>query len=777
MPDFNLEIVSNVPYAEECNDIWGFVDSNGTEYAILGTTRATAILSLEDPSAPIERAYIPGAVSIWRDIKSIGNHVYVTTDEGEDGLLSIDMTHAPDSISWSYNRPTVMIDSQQQVLLRSHNLYANEEDGYLYISGANINDGGILIMDAFTNPDTPVIVSLCDARYSHDVYQRDNLLYSSDITSGYFSVIDISDINNPTTLATQTTTSNFTHNSWLSDDGDYLFTTDERPNGRVDAYDISDLDNIQRVDDWRPNATINRGVIPHNTHYFEGYLITSYYSDGLKITDAHRPSNMVEVGSYDTFLGSDGGFDGCWGAYPYLPSGLILASDIQRGLFVLRPTYERASYLEGDITDAITGAPINAAEITITGVGVPITETSRPTGAYATGVAGGADVVINVSHPEYFPGTATASLTATEVTIVDISLEPRPKFTFAGKVTDAATGEGIEDVTVLFVSGTVPYEASTNADGDYDVLVLAGSARVTAGVWGYNQRLFLELPVTEDTSFDIELDEEYRDDFVIDLGWRSRGTASTGRWVQAEPNGTFFETFASQTNFDLPDDLGDEMYVTGNTPGGAGVDDVDNGTAILTTPPMDLAQYAGPIVEYTSWFFNAGGRNAPNDALEVALVTADTIVILESITESLSEFRPRSVFVIDTTISGLENCFISFTTSDLPATGNLVEAGIDAFYAYDGKTISTRDLSTKSSTFAIAPNPSMLSTTITLEDAGSDDILRLLSTSGQVVRLLQNVSAVTTLDIADLQAGTYFLQHYQRGELVSTETIIVLGRE
>ena len=34
-----------------------------------------------------------------------------------------------------------------------------------------------------------------------------------------------------------------------------------------------------------------------------------------------------------------GSFDGCWGAYPYLPSGLILATDQQEGLFILHTPY------------------------------------------------------------------------------------------------------------------------------------------------------------------------------------------------------------------------------------------------------------------------------------------------------------------------------------------------------------------------------------------------------------------------------------------------------
>tara|TARA_B100001250_G_C19731302_1_gene758642 strand:- start:122 stop:1381 length:1260 start_codon:yes stop_codon:yes gene_type:complete len=66
------------------------------------------------------------------------------------------------------------------------------------------------------------------------------------------------------------------------------------------------------------------------------YLVTSYYTSGVTVVDASDPSNLIEVAYYDTSPGYDGGeFEGCWGAYPFLPSGLILASDQQTGLHIL----------------------------------------------------------------------------------------------------------------------------------------------------------------------------------------------------------------------------------------------------------------------------------------------------------------------------------------------------------------------------------------------------------------------------------------------------------
>jgi hypothetical protein len=44
------------------------------------------------------------------------------------------------------------------------------------------------------------------------------------------------------------------------------------------------------------------------------------------------------IGSYDTYPGASGGFNGTWGAYIFPASNLVVASDISGGLFVLAYT-------------------------------------------------------------------------------------------------------------------------------------------------------------------------------------------------------------------------------------------------------------------------------------------------------------------------------------------------------------------------------------------------------------------------------------------------------
>ncbi len=356
----NIELLANANDFPQTgySDVWGYVDKNGLEYAVLGVRSGTAIYSLKDPRAPKLAVFIAGAGSIWRDMKSYGNFIYVVADQGSDGILAIDMSKAPDTITWKFHKPVI----GSIPLNKCHNLYIDEK-GRLFLSGCNINNGGVLIFDGASAPGTPQYVGGVNTRYSHDNFSRKDTLWSADVYLGEFSVTDVSNPRAPRLLATQPTSSRFTHNCWLSDDGKYLFTTDEKTFGTVDAFDVSNVDDIRLLDRFFPKGSKENRAIPHNTHYYNGFLVTSWYTEGVVLTDAHRPQNLIETGRYDTYLQSKQGFEGCWGAYPYLPSGLLLASDISTGLYVLQPQYLRACYLEGAVRDKITNLPIVGAQV------------------------------------------------------------------------------------------------------------------------------------------------------------------------------------------------------------------------------------------------------------------------------------------------------------------------------------------------------------------------------------------------------------------------------
>jgi len=82
----------------------------------------------------------------------------------------------------------------------------------------------------------------------------------------------------------------------------------------------------------------------HNLIIKDNLLYVSHYHDGLWIWDISDPSNPSYVASYDTYTpAGHESYRGAWGVYPLLPSGNILVSDMQYGLFVFAPPNEASS--------------------------------------------------------------------------------------------------------------------------------------------------------------------------------------------------------------------------------------------------------------------------------------------------------------------------------------------------------------------------------------------------------------------------------------------------
>ncbi len=426
-PAQNMSLEAQVRFDQELSDVWGYVDDMDREFAIVGLNRAVAIVNVSTPNVPDLISIIDGPRSIWRDIKTYGDHAFVITDSEGLGLHVLDLSDLPnplDSADHYFWAPHFEeFDSTQ--LRVCHNLYIDEQTGIAYLAGCNVNNGGILMVDV-TNPDSLAYIGALDARYSHDVYVRNDTVYSSDISAGYLSIMDATDKANPVLLATQTTPFRFTHNAWLSDDGKTVFTTDERGNAPVAAYDISDLSDIKFLDEFRPSSSLGRGLIPHNVHVLNDFLVTSFYKEGVVITDAHKPDNLVEVGIYDTF-NSDrvSGFGGSWGAYPFLPSGNVLASDIGNGLFILKPTYVRASYLEGLVTNAVSG-------LTLSGVSVKIlsddanSDLSDASGIFKTGQATPGTFQVEFSKSGFESKIVEVDIATGEVTNIEVALNRLP---------------------------------------------------------------------------------------------------------------------------------------------------------------------------------------------------------------------------------------------------------------------------------------------------------------------------------------------------------------
>ena len=420
-----MELRDIANYPVDLSDVWGWSDGEN-EYAIVGLLNAFTVVDVTDPDNIVKlfATTVDGPRTFWRDVKTYSHYAYGVHDgpfSGQSqGLVIMDLQYLPDSMP-----TTFWTDSG--TFLEAHNIYV-DENGIVYLAGHDHGGSGILMLDIATDPLNPVIVGQYSDGYVHDCFARNDTLWTSDGNATFgsagqkrFSVVDVSDKANPVLLGYGATPGDYSHNIWPSDDGTKVFTTDESNGGFVTSQDISDVTDIQEIDRYRSNPGSN--VIPHNVTVLNDFVVTSYYRDGVIILDASLPDELVEVASYDTDPNQWGsGFNGCWGVYPYLPSGNILAADIERGLYVLTPDYKRAVHIRGTVSDAATTTLITGADIEIIFAADTTDESSNLDGKFKKGYPEGGVFTIIVSKAGYTTYEDTRMLTNGDVLEMDIQL-------------------------------------------------------------------------------------------------------------------------------------------------------------------------------------------------------------------------------------------------------------------------------------------------------------------------------------------------------------------
>ncbi len=448
--NINISELGYFPYDDmegetKLSDVWGYVDANENEYAIVGLINGTSILDVTDPSNISEVVRIPGPSTIWRDMKTYGDYAYVVHDsyfEGtSQGLLMIDLTTLnDDSVVWDTYHFNGNLD-------RAHNIYI-DENGVAYLFGSNYGVGGALMLD-LSSPMSPEYLGHYDEYYLHDGYARGDTLWGSAIYIGSLLAIDVSNKTTPEELGDAFTPNNFTHNCWPSDDHQFIFTSDEVNGGSFAAYDVSDVGNIEYLD--KIQSSFSENTAPHNTHVYGNFLVNSYYRDGLQIVNMERKDNLVEVGRYDTSPDFEGaGFNGAWGAYPFLNSENVLVSDREKGLYVLDPVYKDVVYLEGEVVDADNQNSIPGVEIVLSN-SLDFTDVN---GVYKTGTIDTGIYTITYSKFGYQILEDTVSLQAGITNMKNVELVPWPlsateEFMTAMKVVNAP---GSNEVSLILPS-------------------------------------------------------------------------------------------------------------------------------------------------------------------------------------------------------------------------------------------------------------------------------------------------------------------------------------
>ncbi|MGH8496945.1 MAG: choice-of-anchor B family protein [Gammaproteobacteria bacterium] len=367
-----VNLVSHMPLGafstqpSGANDIWGFVDLNtNREYGVIGLRNGAAVVDLSDPSNPVEVGSIRGDESVWRDVKVLQSfdpaagrwnaYAYVTTDAAGDRLAIIDMTGLPNAVSLAGNRTG---DAS------AHNVYLANADyatgvplaglePMLAIAGSN-RRGGAFRLYSLADPRNPALVGESPSGgYMHDatslviedarrgvqcVDQGPGCIVLVDFNELTFELWDIRETG--TALLSSTTYDNarYVHSGWYSEDERYVFVHDELDEQRLAlnttlrVFDISDLRAPVPAGEW----TGPTGAVDHNGYVRGNRYYMSNYTRGLTILDITDPAAPVDAGFLDTYpINNSSGFNGAWGVYPFLPSGMVILSDINSGLYVL----------------------------------------------------------------------------------------------------------------------------------------------------------------------------------------------------------------------------------------------------------------------------------------------------------------------------------------------------------------------------------------------------------------------------------------------------------
>jgi choice-of-anchor B domain-containing protein len=329
-------------YGIRFQGIWGWHDdSTNREYAIMGSSTGCYFIDVTNPAAPVQVGYLPGRQQdhIWHEVKTYKNYCYIVSDDGGSNAFQIvDLQYLPDSIHVIHDGTTYFE--------RCHTIYVDGDKLY----GGSVTLVGnsqyySMAVYSLANPEQPQLLATLDQFYTtpatvHDMFIRNDTCYVSGGFDGLFIYKFDTLANTFTELARLTSypEQGYNHSSFLTGNGNTLIFMDEVPDGRgVKAVDVSNLGNITVTSVFRSN----QGNTPHNPYIIgNDVLIGANYTDGVQIFNITDPYNVVRIGYFDTDTlvnapNYTANYHGCWGAYTDLPSGLLIASDMQNGLYVL----------------------------------------------------------------------------------------------------------------------------------------------------------------------------------------------------------------------------------------------------------------------------------------------------------------------------------------------------------------------------------------------------------------------------------------------------------
>jgi len=615
-------------------DCWGYTSPSGREYAIIGLSHGVGFVEVSDPGNPQLITTLPAVSSIWRDIKVYQDHAYYCS-EGGDGIKVVDLSQIDAGLVSLVNTVTSPGTTE------THNLAVDETSGFLYRTGGGGSVVGLRIY-SLANPANPSPVGQWHNRYVHDAQvvtytsgpyagKQVAFCFSENGAGGGSAGVDILDVTNKSsiTVLSRLTYSSpaFSHQGWLSPDRNHLYINDE-----LDEYyygtttttrvaDVSNLSSPFQVSTFTSGST----SIDHNLYTSGSLIFEANYRSGLRVFDAVNPTAPVQSAFFDTYPENDApDFNGLWSVYPYFPSGTVIGSDMERGLFVWRIGSSRLNF-------ALPGG--NPPLLNPDGDFVTVEITEEQPG----------DLLAGSARLHYDAGSGF-----TEVALTDLG-----NGTFRGDFPALPCG-----APVLW------YLSAHSTDGTTWTDPVAGPTYVYLAT-----AAFTGTPLS---SLDMETDP----------GWTVGApgdTATTGIWTRVDPRGT-----AAQPEDDHTEAPGTKCFVTGQGPAGGGVgdNDVDGGATTLSTSTIDLSA-GDATISYWRWYSNVAG-GYPGADVFVIDISNDGGASWTNV-ETIGPTGPGTLgdwifhqFTVGDFIAPTGQVRLRFVASDTGG-GSIVEAAIDDF--------------------------------------------------------------------------------------------------
>jgi choice-of-anchor B domain-containing protein len=628
------------PASVSGSNCWGYTAPSGREYAIIGVNTGTAFVEITDPGKPDLVYFHPGIDSLWRELKAIAaGYAYVVT-EGDfvngDGIQVFDLRQIDSGVvTWVRNVTTGGCTTG------THTISVNEATGYLYRNGGGsgpCSGGGNqgLLIYSLTNPGNPSFVTAWNNLYVHDstpvVWNRTGPLQGRELvfcntetsSGGGSPSITILDVTNKAAITTVKTltypSSSFSHQCWLSADQRYAYLDDETDGlALTRVFDVGTPSSATFVGTFSSGST----AIDHNLYVKNNRIYEANYRSGLRIFDNTNPTSPTQVAWFDTYpADDDADFNGLWGNYPFFPSGTVIGSDLESGLFIWYIGAPKLTFTFPGGTPQYV-APGGGGKIAF-----DVLETTP-------GVLLGNTVAFHLDAGSGFTTLPAVPAGGNRyvATLPTIPCGTSVKFYVSAKTTDGRTW-------------TDPQAGPTQFHSAFAALaekVTYNYTAETAGNW---------------------------------VGGQPGDTATTGIWTRVNPIGT-----AAQPEDDHTPDPAVFCWVTGQgTPGGSsGENDVDNGKTTLLSAQLNATGLTDPYISYWRWYSNNQGTPDDPFVIDISNNGGTSWVNLETIPPT----GPNSIggwiqhrARIKSFLTPTNNMRVRFIAQDI-GSGSIVEAAVD----------------------------------------------------------------------------------------------------